>query len=234
MSKLRTFWMKEPGNCGDVLTPVLLERLGHQVEYADAHEADFMFIGSIASHARRGMNVVGSGIGSRGDYLATDVNWLACRGPLTGDCITNCGGRNPEVYGDPALLLPYVYDKHVAKHDVVGVFAHYVDLDDPQLTDGKWNVINPIGDPLFVVDQLRKFSPILSSSLHGIILAHAYGIPAAWVRLSDKLFGDDVKFADYAASVGIELKPYAKLTDAVPVLPTNINTSELRAVFDNL
>lgn len=234
MSKLRTFWMKEPGNCGDVLTPVLLERLGHQVEYADAEQADFMFIGSIASHASHGVTVIGSGLGERSQYLHPGANWLAVRGPLTGERITDCGGRNPEVFGDPALLMPLLYDKPVASHNVVGVVPHYVDLDDPQVLANDWNVINPLGDPLRVIDQIRKFTPILSSSLHGIILAHAYGIPAAWVRLSDKLFGDDVKFADYAASVGIELKPYAKLTDAVPVLPKDIDASELLHILKNL
>jgi len=35
-------------------------------------------------------------------------------------------------------------------------------------------------------------------------VAHAYGIPAVWVKFSNKLFGDNIKFYDYFASVGIK------------------------------
>jgi pyruvyltransferase len=42
---------------------------------------------------------------------------------------------------------------------------------------------------------------ILSSSLHGLICADAYGIPNAWIWLSEKLRGGDFKFRDYRLSI---------------------------------
>jgi pyruvyltransferase len=42
---------------------------------------------------------------------------------------------------------------------------------------------------------------IISSSLHGLIISDAYGIPNARVNVSNKLFGGDFKFIDYYKSV---------------------------------
>ena len=48
---------------------------------------------------------------------------------------------------------------------------------------------------------------IVSSSLHGICVAEAYGIPAVWVRLADNIVGGEFKFRDYYASTGRDMHP---------------------------
>lgn len=226
--------MKNPGNCGDLLSPIILEGLGYGVEWAAPKEADFLLTGSIVSHATRGIVVAGSGIGSVDEQPNKDAIYLAVRGPRTRDAVLKCGGKCPEVYGDPGLLMPHFYDKPVPKNKGPAVFAHYVDLEALEFITSDLPIINPLGDPLAVIDHMRQFDTIFSSSLHGIILAHAYGIPAAWVKPSDKLFGDGVKFADYAASVGVTLTPYKRIDDAVPVLPREINVKPLLDILGNL
>ncbi|MFD1079906.1 polysaccharide pyruvyl transferase family protein, partial [Longispora fulva] len=51
--------------------------------------------------------------------------------------------------------------------------------------------------------EILECEKVLSTSLHGLIVAHAYGIPAVWVKMSDKIFGNDIKYADYLESVGL-------------------------------
>ena len=59
-------------------------------------------------------------------------------------------------------------------------------------------------------DEILQCKYIMSSSLHGIIVSHTYQIPALWIKFSDKLFGDNIKFQDYFKSVSIT--PYTPLS----------------------
>jgi len=68
---------------------------------------------------------------------------------------------------------------------------------------------------------------VISSSLHGLIIAHAYNIPAIWVRLGNRLYGDNIKFRDYLLSVGIE--PYDEI-----VIDKKMNTEKLLLLLDDL
>jgi pyruvyltransferase len=68
---------------------------------------------------------------------------------------------------------------------------------------------------------------IISSSLHGLIVAHAYGIPAVWQKFSNQVFGDDIKYQDYMESVGL---PFYK--PALKTLP--FTTEEMQDLFLNL
>lgn len=55
------------------------------------------------------------------------------------------------------------------------------------------------------IDRILECEYIFSSSLHGLIVAHAYGIKAIWIQSHKKLYGDSIKFKDYYSS--LELIP---------------------------
>ena len=67
------------------------------------------------------------------------------------------------------------------------------------------------------VDEILECENIISSSLHGLIAADAYGIPNARVNVSNKLIGGDFKFKDYCYSVERELDYGYQLTKETTV-----------------
>ena len=90
----------------------------------------------------------------------------------------------------------------------VGIVPHYTDYNevyDLYKNSASILVINLMtNDVEATTDSLLQCERIISSSLHGLIVSHAYGIPAIWIEFSEKLFGDGIKFQDYFESVGIE------------------------------
>lgn len=160
-------------------------------------------VGSILSFARcDGAIVWGSGIiGLNVDVMNFDFR--AVRGPITRQRLLELGYHIPEVYGDPALLLPLIYNNSIKKQYKLGVVPHVVheaffgDLNE------NVSIISLKGSDIHaVIDNICSCDCIISTSLHGVIVAHAYGIPAIWLAIEEKkLLGDNIKFYDYFQSV---------------------------------
>lgn len=63
-------------------------------------------------------------------------------------------------------------------------------------------------DPITVVRQIDRCEMILSTSLHGVIFAHALNIPSVWMELSEKAGSREYKFADYYSAFNMKPVPY--------------------------
>lgn len=214
MKTINCFWPKTPfpGNTGDIVTPYLLKQLGvtpHWVRKGTKEK--FMGSGSIARFAKEGDTLWGTGIIDSSDKIHPEANPLCVRGPKTGE---KCGC---EVYGDPGLLMPMYAPMRTKNSFDYMVIPHYVHrhLMHPNMV---W--IDPLTkDVERTCLMISTANCVISSSLHGIIIAHAYGIPAGWWRPDERLTGDDVKFQDYAESVGIDLIPSFTIEGVRTVLP---------------
>jgi pyruvyltransferase len=131
----------------------------------------------------------------------------AVRGPLTRKRLQEWNIPCPEVFGDPAMLCPKFFEpaSNRAKYPI-GIIAHYVDAKHPWISAIRASrpdvrVIDICGGIQNVIREATECRLIASSSLHGLILADAYGIPSTWLRFSDDIVGGDFKFHDHLLSV---------------------------------
>jgi hypothetical protein len=149
----------------------------------------------------------GTGFIGRDNALRIPVEKIhAVRGPLTAERIVEAGGASGLPMGDPALLLPLFYNPDVAPRYDIGIIQHFREAGTeplPRLPAGlSVRLIDITGGIKAVIDAVLSCRRILSSSLHGLIVGHAYGVPATWLKISDRPLGDDFKFHDYWASIG--------------------------------
>jgi hypothetical protein len=224
-------WPIYATNFGDTLTPKIFDYFN--LKYVNSNEHLILSTGSIARHANSNTYVLGSGIISKNDKLVPNAKWLFVRGPYTRNRILFLGGSCPRIYGDPGLLLSLMVDESKKEYDL-GIIPHVVDYDIVKEKYPSENIINlKTTDPFEVVKEITKYRRIISSSLHGIICAHSFGIPAAWCNFSYNLKGDNTKFEDYYSSVGLSAE-LSSIKDPIFKVPDHINTEPIINIFKNL
>lgn len=204
-------------NWGDKLNPWLASRISgkrvlHRAQvYPLSLKPIHYWIGSHLSNGcadRKGV-VWGAGfISSDAPIRLAFSDIRAVRGWLSHQRLREAGAKLPEVVGDAALLLPRFYTpKRNLERRTLGLIPHCYERDQPFFRQAarEWEdvrIIDICGGIEEVVEQIVACDRIASSSLHGIICADSYGVPAVWLHASDKPKGDGFKFRDYFSSVG--------------------------------
>jgi hypothetical protein len=226
-ARLRAWWPRRPypGNLGDVLTPFIVEAIAGVPPRRAPPEAAgvLMMAGSTIDKAGPGTVVWGTGTLRRDTMVCPTARFHAVRGPITRAAVIRSGGVCPAVYGDPGLMLPRLYRPSVPRRWRLGLIRHYQHRPLRLRLEGVREIeilrVGTAGVRAFV-DELLACEAILSSSLHGVVLAHAYGVPVRWITFSTaerSLSGDGGKFADHFAAVGLDLPAPLDLS-AHPVL----------------
>ena len=213
-------------NMGDQLNRLVLDRLfGFEAEPADPEDAEMFGIGSHLSllakinPARRPpVAVWGTGfiseLSTTARIPATGIEFRAVRGEMSRRVLEGKLGRSLDVpTGDPGMLASLLFTEPVPKAHRLGVIPHFRERDDPRfpelsrLSDDSV-VIDPTGEPLSVIREIAACELVISSSLHGLIVADSFGIPNLHVKVSDRVNGDGFKFADYYSAFGIGHRPF--------------------------
>lgn len=198
-------WWTYAPNFGDLVSPWLVEQMtGVEPVLVEDDEPAYVVVGSILKYV--GSHSIVWGAGSFGDERNKQINigadYRAVRGPLTRAKIQNVGGRCPRVYGDPALLAPLYYFPEVKKAHDVGLVLRWSERtwQETKLDSGVTMINLGSKDVEGVIADILSCRRIVTSSLHGLIIADAYGIPSAWLS-STTPKGGEFKFYDYFLTV---------------------------------
>ena len=219
---MKMYYSKHCHNFGDDLSPIVLKyMMGEEVPFTSyLTKGKILCIGSILKALRENDIVWGSGsMYDQPIIPPPNVTFLAVRGPLTMELIQ---GDCPDVYGDPALLMPKIYNPPINRKTPrykIGVLPHKVDHHSfSNLVNTSINLIDITSNVYSIIDQIRLCDVLISSSLHGIIVAEAYGIPAVWIRVSDNILGGNFKFHDYLAATERDLVDPVTITGKISML----------------
>lgn len=205
-----------PYNLGDTLAlPIinfLLSKKGIKIDKPISSKRHLFTVGSGGLRSFQDTTIWGTGImydGLKGFWFEKywDANHRhldirAVRGPLTRDVFLKLGHKCPEIYGDPGILMPLIYQpKDVEKtHDYMVIPQYTSENEVRKYIPGEMIISMNTNDYKSVIDKIVSCKKIYSSSLHGIILAEAYGVPAVFFRGIHPVI--DFKYKDYYASTG--------------------------------
>lgn len=184
------------------------------------NETIHMCIGSVIQWADKNTVIWGTGSMSDTDttmFKEKPKSITAVRGPRTRDKLIRYGYDCPDIFGDPALLMPRFYNPSLEKKYKLSVIPHAIDKClIPQLKKEfpTAHFIDVQQDTYPFIDEVIRSEYIISSTLHGCICADAYGVLNEWRKFSDKVLGNGWKFFDY-----FESKPYINLDKLMEVCP---------------
>lgn len=228
---------RAPTNLGDTLGPWLISRMYPTRELALTSDMELspklLSVGSVVQMAYRpGDWVWGSGIIAANERVAISDpdRILALRGPRTHFLIEGLPADQPIPYGDPALLCPLYHNPpgHVRRY--IGLLPHWIDQ------SVFWPGSSPSDDialriditaPLeSVVDDLNQCHTVITTSLHGLVLADAYQVPTIIVERSptNSVVGGMHKFHDYLEGTGRTATLPGLLPPLNPVTLASIQT----------
>lgn len=236
-------------NFGDELNVYLLEALtGKKVVSASEtlfSGSRYLVIGSIIEHYSSADSIIwGSGVtdGNNNHLSAYPKKVCAVRGKMSRDFLEKYGVDCPEVYGDPALLLPLVYTPLVSKKYKYGIIPHICDINNPIiqkfLSENRKEVhlisFANYGDWHSVIDEINACENIISSSLHGLIISDAYKIPNVWIKISDKIAGGEYKYKDYFSGVEREYFPPLILSEESTISDIDVCLAKYQYIRPNM
>jgi pyruvyltransferase len=220
----RLRWGARVNNFGDLLGPVVVDQILEQRALRSAATQvppRLLSVGSVLHYGRRGDVVWGTGVNGKEVTQAptADLDVRAVRGPETRRHLGRLGIDSPAVYGDPALLLPVLFPalldaaQHKSRHTLIAPnLNEYATVAGRADMAGRADVLDPRRPLAECIAQIAASERVVGSSLHGIVVAEALGIPAVPVASGVE---HPLKYDDYYRGTGRDgVTPAPTIADA--------------------
>lgn len=222
-------------NLGDylgwVVTEWMLQKKGLSLETPIKGRKFLNTVGSNIFQSYQNATIWGSGmlhepLGKmlflfRKPFIRLDVR--AVRGPKSREVVLKYGHKCPEVYGDPAVLMPLIYTPNVKeeKNELLLIPQYLAEGEiRSRYPDYKTISLNT-NDYAFVIDAIVSSKMVVTSSLHAVLLAEVYGVPAVLFRTLEKEV--DFKYYDYYYGTGrFDVKIADTMEEALLMTPPPI------------
>ncbi|WP_148233503.1 polysaccharide pyruvyl transferase family protein [Pseudopedobacter saltans] len=204
------YWKPRDGslNFGDHLSYVIVSKIladnNLLLEEETTNNSRLIALGSVLHFANEADTIWGTGFNGKislDEHTYQNLDVRAVRGPLTRDFLLRRNISVPEVYGDPALLIPHIFTGKFQK-STKRKYSIVPNLHDLSIARTRnWeNIISPLNSWNKCITEILEAEFIIASSLHGLILAEAFGIPARYIRLSEE--ENMFKYNDYYQGSG--------------------------------
>lgn len=191
-------------NFGDLLGPLVINELVRQEGLeAPLNKAPkrLLSIGSVLHFAQDGDTIWGTGVNGKFAHeplAAANLDVRAVRGPLTRSYLLEHGVQAPAIYGDPGLLVSTLWPELKA-NKVIPQPTVIMNFNDAENVPAGVNLVSPLSPVDHCLRQLASSSLVIGSSLHAIIIAESFGVPARLVRSNHE---PEFKYHDYYAGTG--------------------------------
>lgn len=234
--KLKVYYA-DINNMGDQLNVAIINKcFGYEVQNASCLNAEMSGIGSCLGQytygdsVKRNLKKFISGIiypkayiwgtgfleynKNKLEFYKRNINFCAVRGELSKKAIEDSINEKLNIpTADGGILASFLLDNQPEKKFDVGIISHFREKDNKIFRELQEKFKNSVlidvqDDPISVTQKIAECKTILSSSLHGLIIADSLNIPNLHIIVTDNLLGDGFKFDDYYSAYG--LKHYYK------------------------
>ncbi len=207
-------------NVGDMLGPYIYKKM-NGLDYTyyppsdDSTTLTNLVCGSIIELSKKNCIIYSCGLNT--DKEIDNLNYnkiISVRGKLTYDILKKNNIKVPRIFGDLGLLLPYIYNPKIKIKYKYGIIPHVNQISSITNLIKRHSQIKIIDftekNIEIVIDQMLECENIISTSLHGVIISHAYNINVLPIKYENLL--NEFKFADHY-SIFSSITSYSRRID---------------------